>query len=413
MAMGTAFGQEPVSDPNAEGFDLVKYVDDYIEEHWVAPAPRGEFETTSAWKERVSEEKREQKQNLIHKALYKLYGKPRFTLGEFDADNRYFLIETKRFGSYIAYMSEYRGGFTIKTDRSGKAYTVWMKSPSKFKEELKAGIIPFRYKYGLEEGKPRLVSFYEYDWEYHMDLICPFDKNNSTPYRFFWRDNTWVSGKDMYKYSVYNGYDGYTIDWKPFSIDEVDEKPSFPGDMTEWLRNNLNNEVYSLLKREEEWNEKIISLYVTIGADGTIYDVSGGHYGKYEKLCRVVENMPKWYPGKKRNRPVVVGQRIEIDLNALSLTPPSFPGDEEKWLKDNLIYPKNGKGKSDTIYVKVIVYSDGSIKILSSVKDFDKESKPFAKEAIRLVKAMPKVNPARKWGEPIDVRMNIPIPFEP
>lgn len=185
MAMGTAFGQEPVPDPNAEGFDVVKYVDDYIKEHWVAPDPQGEFETTGQWKRRVYE----RYDDLMNEALKKLYGTP---------------LEEKidiKLGRYIMIEVEHRcdGYFPITTNGFGTyAFLVEKSWGPWWREQWNKNEFHIRYRYALVDGEPRLVFFQAENTELtnRYDDIYPIDEKTGNIYKFVWKDGVW--GKELY-----------------------------------------------------------------------------------------------------------------------------------------------------------------------------------------------------------------------
>ena len=96
--------------------------------------------------------------------------------------------------------------------------------------------------------------------------------------------------------------------------------------------------------------------------------------------------------------------------------PAGFPGGHEamnKYLRNNLVYPQvaielNLQGKC---YVQFIVNVDGSIsnvKIMKGVTDCPE----CDKEAIRVVKSMPKWNPGKLNSKPVGSSINLPIIFK-
>jgi protein TonB len=92
---------------------------------------------------------------------------------------------------------------------------------------------------------------------------------------------------------------------------------------------------------------------------------------------------------------------------------PEFPGGQEamlKFLSSNIVYPTEmvDAGVQGKVYVEFIVRQDGSItdaRVLRGVAG------PLDKEAIRVVKTMPKWMPGRQNGKPVDCRYRLPIAF--
>ena len=111
--------------------------------------------------------------------------------------------------------------------------------------------------------------------------------------------------------------------------------------------------------------------------DGTGYDE--GDYGE-EDVFQVVEDMP------------------------------SFPGDINKWLGKNVKYPviaqeNNIQGR---VTVQFVIEKDGSITDVKVLRGVDPS---LDKEAVRVVKSMPKWKPGKQRGKPVRVSYTVPINF--
>lgn len=93
---------------------------------------------------------------------------------------------------------------------------------------------------------------------------------------------------------------------------------------------------------------------------------------------------------------------------------PEFPGGEEAlrmFIRRNMQYPSSAfeKGIEGKVVVTFVVKRDSTI---SDVKTISKNvDTALAEEAIRIVSSFPKFKPAKRNGEPIDVKMRIPIVF--
>ncbi len=96
---------------------------------------------------------------------------------------------------------------------------------------------------------------------------------------------------------------------------------------------------------------------------------------------------------------------------------PSFPGGNvQKWISKNVKYPvlamENGiQGK---VFVQFVIERDGSITDVKVVRGVDSslDKEPLAKEAIRVVKAMPKWTPGKQRGKAVRVSFTLPINFQ-
>ena len=92
---------------------------------------------------------------------------------------------------------------------------------------------------------------------------------------------------------------------------------------------------------------------------------------------------------------------------------PSFPGGEEarlKWLKENLEYPQQAVADEiqGLVQVGFVVEKDGSI---TNVKVVQSAHSTLDREAIRLVKAMPKWIPGKQNGNTVRAYFTQPIRF--
>ena len=93
---------------------------------------------------------------------------------------------------------------------------------------------------------------------------------------------------------------------------------------------------------------------------------------------------------------------------------PEFPGGQQAlstYFVRNLRYPviAQESGIQGTAVCEFVVETDGTltdIKISKSTGD-----KSLDKEALRLVKSMPKWNPAKSNGQPVRVKTSIPVKF--
>lgn len=95
---------------------------------------------------------------------------------------------------------------------------------------------------------------------------------------------------------------------------------------------------------------------------------------------------------------------------------PEFPGgqaDLVKFLQNNINYPQVEKeaGISGKVYVKFVVQPDGNISDVTVLKGVN-GGDGLSKEAVRVVKAMPKWKPGKQNGRTVPVYFNLPISFK-
>ena len=93
---------------------------------------------------------------------------------------------------------------------------------------------------------------------------------------------------------------------------------------------------------------------------------------------------------------------------------PQYPGGQiamMKYIMENMKYPEQAmkKGIQGRVAVSFIVEKDGSI---SDVKPILSVHPLLNKEAVRVVKSMPKWTPGKQNGKPVRVRFNIPVMFK-
>ena len=106
--------------------------------------------------------------------------------------------------------------------------------------------------------------------------------------------------------------------------------------------------------------------------------------GKGEEFFYVVEEMPQ-YPGGKKEL--------------------------QKFIKDNSLYPlaRSEFNGENVVITRFFVTKDGNIKSPTVRGDLDLK---YKKEALRIIKMMPKWKPGKHRGEAVDVVCDIPIAFK-
>ena len=93
---------------------------------------------------------------------------------------------------------------------------------------------------------------------------------------------------------------------------------------------------------------------------------------------------------------------------------PQFPGGQIamlQYLMKNIKYPEQAmkEGIQGRVTVRFIVEKDGCI---SDVKPVLSVHPLLNKEAVRVVKSMPKWTPGKQNGKPVRVRFNLPVMFK-
>ena len=105
-------------------------------------------------------------------------------------------------------------------------------------------------------------------------------------------------------------------------------------------------------------------------------------------------------------------KKVEKDIiyDVVSVSP-EFPGGEEemaKFISETFVFPEISKEMNEqgTVYIQFVVNKDGSIVDVKVVKPV---SSSIDKEAVRVVKRMPKWKPGEQAGKAVTVRYTIPI----
>lgn len=90
---------------------------------------------------------------------------------------------------------------------------------------------------------------------------------------------------------------------------------------------------------------------------------------------------------------------------------PSFRGNVNQWLNQNIIYPTVAKenGIEGKVIVQFVVGKDGSISNVKVTRGVDPS---LDKEAVRVVSNMPNWTPGRQNGSSVNVRYTLPVIFK-
>ncbi len=105
---------------------------------------------------------------------------------------------------------------------------------------------------------------------------------------------------------------------------------------------------------------------------------------------------------------------VEEEIFVAVEQPAEFPGGMAalmKWLSNNIRYPEANQ-QNDIKYrvvVKFVVEKDGSIGAATIVKGVDKD---LDREALRVVKKMPKWQPGKNNGVSVRSYFNLPVTFK-
>lgn len=110
------------------------------------------------------------------------------------------------------------------------------------------------------------------------------------------------------------------------------------------------------------------------------------------------------------SEPVQVVQEEIVDFPE---EPATYPGGEAelmKFIQENIVYPEIERemGNQGKVYVRFVVEKDGSV---TNVEVMRGVSMGLDREAKRVVRLLPKFNPAKLNGKPVRSRYAIPVIF--
>ena len=147
------------------------------------------------------------------------------------------------------------------------------------------------------------------------------------------------------------------------------------------------------LKSQDELNE----TKTAIGG----FDVKGNTDDADAQVLKAVEEVAQPEPKPAEDKIFDVVEQA-----------PSFKeGDVRAWLARNMQYPPVAaeNGISGRVVVGFVVEKDGSISHVQVLRGVDPS---LDKEAVRVVKSMPKWNPGMQNGSPVRVKYNVPVQFK-
>ncbi len=190
--------------------------------------------------------------------------------------------------------------------------------------------------------------------------------------------------------------------------DEVEEQIQIPEEKIELpkeeVANQIQNTIIDVVKDEEVVHE--VKNQEELREDNRqmgVQDINDGVDDLTKKVVKeeviVVEEKPK------EDNIVYTTANVQQQ--------PEFPGGEAamyKWLGDHIQYPAAAAEEdvSGRVIVEFIVSKTGAIENVKVVRG---RHPALDKEAIRVVKAMPKWNPGRNNGQAVKVTYHLPVTF--
>ena len=224
-----------------------------------------------------------------------------------------------------------------------------------------------------------------------------------------------------------------------FTVVEV--MPEFPGGQGALLKFLATNVRYPESAVKNGIEGRVSCSFV--GKDGAISEavvIRGVSPELNEEALRVINSMPVWSPGKQRGKAVnvkytvpvtfrlsggkkkassrIVQRQIkEVDTSGRVFTVvqqmPEFPGGQAsllKYLATRIKYPAIAQenGIQGRVSCSFVVDTDGSLKNIEVIRGIDPS---LDREAVRVIREMPKWNPGVQNNMAVAVKYTVPVTF--
>ena len=206
----------------------------------------------------------------------------------------------------------------------------------------------------------------------------------------------------------------------------VQTMPKFSENPDDWFKKNMS---YHGQSKGEVMVSFVVEKDGSLSGVKILKGVPGPDGDAMEREAkRLVKSMPNWKPGENGGNIVRVGmnEKIEFAPGEITIQPaennssdklftiveqqPKFPGEINKWLVENIVYPVQAKNNNiqGKVYVSFVVEKDGSV---SGVKVLRGADRDLDNEAVRVVSMMPNWTPGMQNGKPVRVQYTVPINF--
>ena len=244
-----------------------------------------------------------------------------------------------------------------------------------------------------------------------------------------------------------------TLDNPIFEV--VEHMPEFPDGGMSALMEYLSKNIKYPEAAMKKGTQGRATVQFVVEKDGSITNVKilrGIDPELDKEAIRVISAMPKWKPGMQKGKPVRVKYTVPVmfrlnddavpkedykpiekvdEMVVVGYAPkeespvnedvvfevveemPSFPGGDAalfKFLNENVKYPviAQENGVQGRVICQFVVNRDGSIVDVEVVRSVDAS---LDKEAIRVIKSMPKWSPGQQRGKPVRVKFTVPVMF--
>lgn len=210
----------------------------------------------------------------------------------------------------------------------------------------------------------------------------------------------------------------------------TNERPVFPGGNEALLKFKKENAIYPP-EIKSLGIEGIVLVRFYIEKNGSVSGVKivqGTSPYLDTEAIRVTKLMPAWQPGKEQGKPVKFLYMTGFDFLITPHTSPineeeapfvvveempMFPGGDSAllaYITQNTKYPEAARANKieGRVIVRFCITDVGGIDRVTVLKGVDSE---LDAESIRVVKSLPKFNPGKQGGKPVNVWYMVPITF--
>jgi len=123
------------------------------------------------------------------------------------------------------------------------------------------------------------------------------------------------------------------------------------------------------------------------------------------EVIQVEGDLPEMQTGTLQDTPLQIAEQM-----------PEFPGGQEammKYMSANIKYPEDmaEAGVGGKVFIEFVVRADGSITDVRVLRGIP-GGQSLDREAVRVVKTMPKWIPGKQNGKPVDVFYRLPVMFK-
>ncbi len=193
------------------------------------------------------------------------------------------------------------------------------------------------YQYNELDGENKIFTKEQKRWITGIDslgnqfikdgngLFKKIDKNGEIEegnYRDGYKDGIWkgttskASYEEIYDNGIFKAGTTTLPDGKQITYDKMETLPEFKGGMAEFYKYLGRNYKYPADALRNRVSGKLYITFV-VESDGSLTDFSFKNdlgYGTREEAIRVLNECPKWIPGKQHGIPVKVKYNININL---------------------------------------------------------------------------------------------------